>query len=125
MIATTDAAGRYLVTVQAGEYVVALDTTSVDGTPTTPVSRTVTLAGGEERLDLDFGVALEGAVAPDTATDPVSAVARALDDIVREPFGPTGLVTWAGLSGIGLLAAATWTRRRRLATAPEGSTNRS
>ena len=113
VIATTDAAGRYLVTVQAGEYVVALDTTSVDGTPTTPVSRTVTLAGGEERLDLDFGVALEGAVAPDTATDPVSAVARALDDIVREPFGPTGLVTWAGLMVAATIGYLVFDARRR------------
>jgi uncharacterized protein (DUF2141 family) len=59
--ATTDAAGNYLfVDLPAGTYTVSVLPTDqpINSRPTTPVEFTVTLAGGDVRLDADFGFIL-------------------------------------------------------------------
>ncbi len=61
MISTTGADGGYLVSVAPGEYQVTLDLSSVGSRLTTVGSYTVTLAGGEQRLELNFGIVHDSA----------------------------------------------------------------
>ncbi len=53
--ATTDANGKYLITVPPGTYTVAPTNPPAGYTVTTPTSQTVTVVAGQQYLDADFG----------------------------------------------------------------------